>query len=218
MADAWMCRRFTSAPLSVGQVPKGQHPYLFELRSHDSKPICEPNSTMTDPEKADTQPETQLRGSCACGRLTYACSSLPAANDTTACHCVNCRKLSGGPYQAYADVASKSVTFFDNEEHLRYEGLPKDNMGGIVFVRLSAAGERAYCGSCYSPLAMRYKNEPGVTGLTLGSVDEGSIVDSRVRSALSLKAHIFTSQKAWWFELKDGIPVHERFSGCGKES
>lgn len=166
---------------------------------------------MSDPEKADVQSKIQFRGSCACSRITYACASSPV--DTTACHCINCRKLSGGPFQAYADVASKTVTFFDNKEHLRYEGLPKDNIGGIVFVRLSTQGERAYCASCYSALAMRYKHEPEITGLTLGTVDESSIVEASVRSALCLKAHIFTSQKAWWFEVKDGLPACERFSG-----
>lgn len=167
---------------------------------------------MTDTERSEPQPVTQFGGSCACRRMTYVCTTRPKAHKTTACHCVNCRKLSGGPYQAYLQVPSKSILLFDNEQHLRYEGLPKDNIGGIVFVCLSATGERAYCASCYSPLAMRFKHEPEVTSLTLGSVDEKSIVDSACKSALNLKAHIFISQKAWWCEVEDDLPVHERFA------
>jgi hypothetical protein len=168
---------------------------------------------MAETEKADACPEIHFKGSCACGRLTYACERIPTANATTACHCVTCRKLSGGPYQAYTDVTSKSITFFDNEERLQHQGLPEDSIGCIVFLRLSPAGERAYCAFCHSPLAMRYKHDPEVIGLTLGSVDESSIVSENVKNALRVKAHIFASQKAWWFDLKDGLPAHERFSG-----
>lgn len=166
---------------------------------------------MADPEKPGLEPRARFGGSCACRRITYTCSSLPHAGKTTACHCVSCRKLSGGPYQAYTRVTSKDVTFLDNEQHLRYEGLPKDDIGGIVFVRLSASGERAYCAACYSPLAMRFRHEPEFTSLTLGSVDEDSILDAKCRAALGLAAHIFTTQMAWWNTSEAGLPHHDRF-------
>lgn len=103
--------------------------------------------------------------------------------------------MSGGPYQAYVDVKASSVKFFDHKEALQYEGLPKDNMGGIVFIRFSKVGERAYCATCNTPLAMRYKIEMDVTALALGAVDEQSLT-TEAREALRLTTHIFTSQKA----------------------
>ena len=129
-------------------------------------------------------------------------------------HCVTCRKLSGGPYQAFADVESKSVTFYDNKEHLRYEGLPKDDIGGITFLRLSAVAERAFCAACHTPLAMRYRHHPELIGVTLGTVDNESVSEQKVKDALRPTGHIFVSQKAWWVDVeKDGIPVYDRFTG-----
>ena len=105
------------------------------------------------------------------------------------------------------------MTFYDNIESLRYEGLPKDSIGGITFLRFSKVGERAFCKDCYSQLAMRYKHQPEVVGLTLGTVDEESIRNAEVKEALKPVAHIFVSQAPWWDrEFKDGLRTQERFS------
>ncbi|KAI5367927.1 Putative Mss4-like superfamily protein [Septoria linicola] len=121
--------------------------------------------------------------------------------------------LSGGPYQAFAGVKSQDVTFFDNQEKLRYEGLPRDTIGGIVFLRFSKVGERAFCSSCYTPLAMRYKHEAEIVALALGAIDEESLT-AEVKDAFRLAAHIFAGQKAWWVDIEqDGLPKHDRFSG-----
>lgn len=163
-------------------------------------------------EKPKQVAEICFKGSCACGRMTYDSAERPST--VQACHCVTCRKLSGGPFQAFADVKSKSVTFYDNMEHLRYEGLPKDDIGGITFLRLSKVGERAFCVTCHASLAMRYKHQPEDIGLTLGTVDEGSVPDAEVKEGMKVQKHIFVSQKAWWYDVKkDGIPTHERFEG-----
>ena len=135
------------------------------------------------------------------------------------CHCVTCRKLSGGPYQSFADVSSNGVTFYDKKDKLRYEGLPKDSIGGFTFINFSKVGERAFCIECYSPLAMRYRHQPDLLGLTLGTVDEETIKDERVKEALAPAAHIFICQKVWWYDAsKDGIPTHDRFGGTAYEN
>ena len=167
-----------------------------------------------DPEKASSQPmaEVHFRGSCACARMTYACTSIPSS--AQACHCVSCRKLSGSPYQAFADVPATSLTFYDNTENLRHEGLPKDNIGGITFIRLSEVAERAFCVSCHASLAFRYKPHPNYMGVPMGSIDESSLKGEEVKEALKLKKHIFVSQKVSWVDVtKDGLPTFERFSG-----
>lgn len=81
-------------------------------------------------EKQTSQTMVYFKGSCACGRITYACYEVPRM--ASACHCVICRKLGGGPFQAFADVGAKSITLYDNKDSLRYEGLPKDDIGGIT--------------------------------------------------------------------------------------
>ena len=168
-------------------------------------------------EKVGVPPTVYFKGSCACGRMIYESNEIPTAMQ--ACHCVTCRKLSGGPYQAYADVKSKSITFYDNTEQLRYEGLPKDNMGGISFLRLSKVADRALCADCHTPLAFRYKheNEIDAIGITMGSIDVDSILSDEVKQALQLKSHIFVSQNPWWYSINDGLRTHERFSGDYEE-
>jgi hypothetical protein len=130
---------------------------------------------------------------------------------------VTCRKLSGAAFQAFPDVKADEVIFYDNKEQLRYEGLPKDDIGGITFLRFSKAGERAFCKDCYAPLAMRYKHQPHVIGLTLGSVDETTISDAKVKEALQPEGQIFMSQNAWWFKADGGLRQHDRFGGNFEE-
>ena len=142
--------------------------------------------------------------------MTYECTSFPQTAQF--CYCVTCRKLAGAPFQAFPDVVSKSVTFYDKKEHLRYEGLPKDGIGGITFLRFSKDAERAFCVDCYSPLAMRYKHDYDLIGLTLGTIDEETIHDEKVKEALKPEAHIFTSQNPWWYDIsEDGLRSHARF-------
>lgn len=169
-----------------------------------------------DPEKASPPATVYFKGACACGRMTFDCLQIP--DKTQSCHCITCRKLSGGPYQTFADTASKKVIFIDHTEHLRYEGLPKDTIGGITFVNFSKAAERAFCATCYTPLAMRYRHNPEEIGLNLGCVEEASVQGEELRKALTPDMHIFTSQKAWWCDVeKDGVPCYDRFRGNYEE-
>lgn len=164
-------------------------------------------------EKSSSAPEVQFRGSCACGRLTYTSTSPPTEGSSTACHCVTCRKISGGPCQAFIHVNSENLTYFDNQRQQRYEGLPEDDTSGIVFHRLSTAGERAFCESCSTSLAMRYKHQPQKVGVTLGTIDEDSIASPIVKDLLKLDQHIFISQKVPWLNIdNDGVPKYARFT------
>lgn len=136
------------------------------------------------------------------------------------CHCITCRKLSGASYQCFLDLVSKELTFYDKKEKLRYEGLPKDSIGGITFLRFSKVGERAFCVDCYSPLAIRYKTDEEAIGLTLATVDEATIVNEKVKAALQPIGHIFVSQAQWWDTQvgNDGLDVHDRLTASLEES
>jgi hypothetical protein len=50
-------------------------------------------------------------------------------------------------------------------------------------------------------------------GITLGTVDENTILDDKVKKALEPSSHIFMSQNAWWCRLNDGLPERDRFGG-----
>lgn len=111
-----------------------------------------------------------------------------------------------------------SVTYYDHQESLRYEGLPRESLGGIQHLTLSDAAQRAYCVSCHTPLAMRYRNRMETMWICLGSVDEASLGGEEVRQALEVQQHIFVSQKVWWCRIDgDGVPRFERFEGSFEE-
>ena len=126
--------------------------------------------------------------------------------------------MGGGAFQAFADLISEQVTFYDKKERLCYEGLPKDSIGGITFLRLMKGAERAFCVDCYSELAMRYMHDYETIGITLGTVDEETIRDEKVNEALKPRSHIFGSQNPWWYNIgQDGLPIRDRFGGDYEE-
>jgi len=59
---------------------------------------------------------------------------------------------------------------------------------------------------------MVYRGEERV-GITLGTVDVGSVVGWEARDRIRPSAHIFVGEKAFWDEMaRDGLPAHDRFS------
>ena len=159
-------------------------------------------------------------GSCACGKITYVATATP--RDTTICNCITCRKLSGGAFQAYTHVPAEKITYFCEREPTKlWRSAPdgeKDNNSdsagiGLVVLRLSNIGERAYCKHCHTPLAMVYLKETDTIAVAVGSVDEETVTDVDVREALKPVALIFLSQKVWWCEVRDqGMRRLDRFS------
>lgn len=177
---------------------------------------------MSQPQIQQQQLKVLFHGTCACTRITYTCTAVPTS--TTKCHCTTCRKLSGAAYQAFLDLPSESLTFTDTKltPPRMYSTLPgpssqaPDEGEGIRILKLSDVGDRLYCANCFTPLAMRYFAHEGVVHVTLGSVDEDSIVDAATKEAMRPQAQIFYSQRAWWDEgvtVGGGGRVHERFGG-----
>lgn len=171
-----------------------------------------------------SSPTPLFTGTCACARITYTSTSPPT--NTTTCFCTTCRKLSGSTSQTFTHIPSKSLTLYDNTSSLRYEGLPKDDIGGIEFLRLSKFAERAVCASCRAPLAMRYLVEEGSVGVVVGSVDSEGVGEEAARGLRAEKA-IFTGSAPAWVDVSAlGVRSYERWgdgfqeevvTGYGKE-
>ena len=139
-----------------------------------------------------------------------ACISLRHSETSTNTYTRPCR---------YPDIDSGSLTVHDHRERINYNGLPADSTSGIEFLRLGKVAERAYCVDCHTPLGVRHKHEPDITGITLGSVDVATIRDATVKEALRPGKQIFTSHRAWWCEGigADSLPQFERFTGNFEE-
>ncbi len=119
-------------------------------------------------------------GSCLCGAVRFSVTGdLPAPN---ACHCSQCRKMSGH-YWASIDI---------DRARLRIEG-----DSAIRWYRSSPKVRRGFCAECgaflfWDPLAGTS------TAVAMGAFD------GPTGTALAL--HIFTDDKGDYYRIDDGLP------------
>lgn len=117
--------------------------------------------------------------SCLCGDVAFA---LPGpAGQVTACHCVQCRKLSG----------HYSASFDADESTLRY--LSRKSLGEY---ETPGRGRRGFCTRCGSSLWFR--SASGEFSVEAGSVNGAT--------GGRLADHIFTAFKGRYYEIDDALP------------
>ncbi len=136
------------------------------------------------PPKAGPAPE-RLAVSCLCGECRF---TLPGpAGEITACHCHQCRSLSGH-YSASFDVDETAV------EWQARDGLAEYGTAG--------GGVRGFCKACGSSLWFRAAD--GAFSVEAGAVDGPT--------GGRLAAHIFVAEKGGHYDITDGLP---QFPGWG---
>ena len=121
----------------------------------------------------------RLQCGCLCGGASF---DLPGpAGDITACHCRQCRKLSGH-FSASFDADEAQVTWTRRDTLGEYE--------------TPAKGRRGFCTRCGSSLWFRSaKGE--------FSVEAGAVIGP---TGGRLNEHIFTRDKGDYYDLDDGLP------------
>lgn len=127
----------------------------------------------------DRVPAERLDCGCLCGTVRF---SVPGpAGEVTACHCSQCRRLSGH-FAASFDVDEKDVEY---EMH-----------GGLATHGASGGGTRGFCRHCGSKLWFRARNG----GF---SVEAGSV---KGPTGGHLTSHIHVADKGDYYPLDDGLP------------
>ena len=136
------------------------------------------------PPEAPAAPADRLDCACLCGDVAF---SLPGpAGRITACHCTQCRKLSGH-YSASFDADESTITWHSRQTLGEYE--------------TPAKGRRGFCTRCGSSLWFRaaageFSVEAGaVSGQTGGRLAE----------------HIFAGSKGDYYDIDDGLPCATRW-------
>jgi hypothetical protein len=130
------------------------------------------------PPPAGPAPE-RLEAGCLCGACRF---SLPGpAGEITACHCRQCRKLSGH-YSASFDADESGVAWQARAALAEY-GTP-------------AGGRRGFCAACGSSLWFRAADGAF-------SVEAGAILGP---TGGRLAGHIFVADKGDYYALDDGLP------------
>jgi hypothetical protein len=123
-----------------------------------------------------------LTGSCLCGAIAYEAAAF--VSPIGHCHCRTCRKAHSAAFSTTARVARDGFRWIRGADRLRhYESSP----GKL----------RHFCSLCGSQLMAEWVRSPTVI-LRLGCLD--SEIEERPI------VHVWTSQKAPWFEIGDELP------------
>lgn len=112
-----------------------------------------------------------MKGSCHCGAIQFQVSGEP--NWLGACYCVDCRKVSGAPYLAFAGFDDIAFT----------QGTPKEYSSSEKVVR-------TFCNNCGASISFAYKKHPEKMFLCVGLFYEPE--------KLAPQKHIFNEQKLSW--------------------
>jgi hypothetical protein len=122
-------------------------------------------------------------GRCACGTVAFAFDKDPEfiAN----CHCLDCKKASGG----------ESATFFavPEDDFTLLSGSPKK----FHYIAASGKGlDRNFCPDCGARLfSSNLESFPGLVFVTLGSLDQPELIAPKVE--------MFTKRRLSWAKPLD---------------
>jgi hypothetical protein len=126
------------------------------------------------------------RGRCLCGDVRYEVRG--DLGPIVLCHCTQCRRAQGSAFGANAEVRAAAFVVVAGAASIKeFESSP--------------GKQRAFCGTCGSPLYSKRADRPEVVRVRVGTLD--SPVASRP------VAHIFATSKADWFDIHDDLPRYE---------
>jgi len=129
---------------------------------------------------------TVLRGQCLCGEIRYEING--PIGPIGHCHCKTCRGAHAAAFATTARVARQDFKWTVGEESLcAFESSP--------------GKKRFFCPSCGSHLVAARDHEDEVI------LRVGSLIDDPGSKAV---IHIWTDEKAPWFDLNDGLPALPR--------
>ena len=117
-------------------------------------------------------------GGCLCGAVRFKAEGEPL--NVRICHCRNCQKAMGSPFNARALFPQSALTI--EGETARYPS--------------SEALDRVFCKRCGTRLFAWRKN-PAVAGVALAVFDD--------RNAFQPTEHIWLSEKIDWVRIDDGL-------------
>ncbi len=143
---------------------------------------------MPAPNPRDRTPSRggPLRGGCLCNAVRYQITGVlgPLGH----CHCGTCRKSHAAAFATTARVAWSDFEWLAGRESIQsYESSP--------------GKQRSFCGACGSPILAAWDGDDELI-LRLGSLFD----DPGTRPVV----HIWTEERAAWFELGSALPTLPR--------
>ncbi len=127
-------------------------------------------------------------GSCLCGDIQFEIKG--PITHIVHCHCSECRKAQGSAFATNGIIKLSDFKILSGEEKLTaYESTP----GQIKY----------FCQICGSPIISKTESKPNQVRIRLGTIT--SDITERPM------AHIFTTSKANWEEIKGDLPQFESY-------
>ena len=125
-------------------------------------------------------------GRCGCGAVAFQIDG--ELQPATACHCSQCRRLSGHFWAgSWANTADLTLTRDD----------------GLKWYDSSDWAERGFCKECGASLFYRLKHEDHRLSVAVGSLDQPT--------GLHLHRHIYVGDKGDYYDIADGLPQLEEY-------
>jgi hypothetical protein len=128
---------------------------------------------------------SKVTGGCLCGAVRYEAEAL--LGNAYYCHCTQCQKSSGEPFEVGVPVKEGTLRFTGAE--------PK-------FYASSEWGQRGFCPECGSRIVWRstHPDYQWATNITPGSLDRPQDVRPIV--------HTFVDTQWPWIRIDDRLPRH----------
>jgi hypothetical protein len=104
-----------------------------------------------------TMSEVTYHGSCLCESVKLTLHGAPVK--AMACHCVDCQKSGGGPFQTNALYNTSDVEIVDTQGYCKKYVVPKEKVGSGV------EKQKWFCANCGCTLftrPMKYNGEKSV--------------------------------------------------------
>jgi hypothetical protein len=125
-----------------------------------------------------------IRGGCLCGEVHYEGEAEPSFMGY--CHCVDCRRSSGGGHCAHIAAPAAGIAVTGN---VATYDRPADS-GNIV--------TRVFCPTCGAALYSTNAAMPGVMFLRASSLDDMEIFKPQMV--------VYASRRASWDKLDESLP------------
>lgn len=157
------------------------------LPRHDHYPPESGYEGVAEPSLADG-PDGVVRGSCLCGAIEFHMTE--PFEMVQNCHCSRCRRARAAAHATNGFTAMSGVTFIKGEQYLKSYKQPDARYFTQVF-----------CEICGSKMP-RIDPDREIAVVPLGILDDDP--------GMKPVRHIYTADKAKWYEITDDLPVFEQ--------
>jgi hypothetical protein len=124
-------------------------------------------------------------GGCLCGGVRYRVAGK--LDDVGACHCSQCRKMTGH-YFAATTCDRSDLTFATDETLAWYQSSP--------------GARRGFCSRCGSSLFWE-RNDADRIDILAGTLDQPT--------GLNMTDHIYVADKGDYYDISDGLPMFDQY-------